>query len=76
MDAGLSLRLLPDSACQGVVRVKVPGTGVMMFLCLACPGVVFDPLLTSKELPGFARSFAVAGFVFSLGRKRSLEIRA
>jgi hypothetical protein len=27
----------------GQAILKVPGTGVMMILCLACPGVVLGP---------------------------------
>jgi len=35
-------------------------------------GVVLDLLLASKGMSGFAYSYAVAGYVLSLGRERSL----
>ena len=34
---------------------------------LACPGVVFDQVLTWEGMPGFACGYAVAGFVPNQG---------
>jgi len=36
---------------------------------LACPGVVFDQVLTWEGMPGFAVGYAVAGFVPNQGSK-------
>ena len=43
---------------------------------LACQGLVFDSTKQVMEESGFVRNYAVTGFVFSLGRKRSLVSRA